>query len=59
MKKENDPIIEELWRIKDNLSASCDHDLKKLIKHMKYIAENLGFHDREINLPETMKTTQD
>ena len=30
-----DPILKELWEIKDGLSAECDHDLRRLFDRLK------------------------
>jgi hypothetical protein len=34
-----DPILEETWRIKDELARECDYDIRKLF-------ENLRAHER-------------
>ena len=51
MDNENkDEIIEELWCIKDKFSSSCNKNMEKIIKTMNKIAEEKGFHEKEINL---------
>ena len=30
-----DPILKELWEIKDGLSAECGHDLRRLFDKLK------------------------
>ncbi len=30
-----DPILKELWEIKDGLAAECDHDLRCLFNRLK------------------------
>lgn len=30
-----DPILRELWEIKDGLSTECGHDLRRLFDHLK------------------------
>jgi len=30
-----DPILKELWEIKDGLAAECDHDLRRLFNKLK------------------------
>jgi hypothetical protein len=30
-----DPILRELWEIKDGLSKECGHDLRRLFDHLK------------------------
>jgi len=30
-----DPILKELWEIKDGLAAECDHDLRRLFDRLK------------------------
>jgi hypothetical protein len=46
---QEDEIIEELWRIKDNFSSSCNEDMGKIIETMNKIAEKEGFSDNRIN----------
>lgn len=31
----DDPILKELWYIKDGLAAECDHDLRRLFDRLK------------------------
>lgn len=35
-----DPIIEELWSIKDDLAAESKHDLKRLFESLKNAQED-------------------
>ena len=37
-----DPILKELWEIKDGLSAECDHDLRRLFDHLKVSQRDRG-----------------
>ena len=30
-------ILEEVWRVRDKISAECGHDLKKLVARLKRI----------------------
>ena len=30
-----DPILKELWEIKDGLATECDHDLRRLFDRLK------------------------
>ena len=51
MDNENkDEIIEELWCIKDKFSSLCNKNMEKIIKTRNMIAEEKGFHEKEINL---------
>jgi hypothetical protein len=34
-----DPILEELWRIKDEIAAEHDYDVRKLIKDLVRLQE--------------------
>ena len=47
MKK--DEIIEELWRIKDELSSSCENNIKKLVQKMNMIAQEQGLLGEELD----------
>ena len=35
-----DPILKELWEIKDGLAAECDHDLRRLFDRLKASQED-------------------
>ena len=37
-----DPILKELWEIKDGLAAECGHDLRRLFDRLKDSQENRG-----------------
>ncbi len=37
-----DPILKELWEIKDGLAAECDHDLQRLFNHLKTSQKDRG-----------------
>lgn len=37
-----DPILKELWEIKDGLAAECDHDLRRLFDRLKVSQKELG-----------------
>ncbi len=52
-----DEIIEELWCIKDKFSSSCDNNIGKFIKTMNKIAEEKGFHGKQINQRKEVKTS--
>lgn len=44
MKKEQkDEIIEELWKIKDQFSSSCNKNIRQLIQLVNDIAKKQGF----------------
>ena len=42
-----DPILGELWEIKDGLAEECGHDLRRLFDRLKASQESCG--DRLIN----------
>lgn len=37
-----DPILEELWEIKDGLAAECGHDLRRLFDRLKASQTDCG-----------------
>lgn len=37
-----DPVLKELWDIKDGLAAECDHDLRRLFDRLKTSQKNQG-----------------
>lgn len=37
-----DPILKELWEIKDGLATECDHDLRRLFEKLKALQEDRG-----------------
>ena len=37
-----DPILKELWDIKDGLAAECNHDLRRLFEKLKASQEDRG-----------------
>lgn len=37
-----DPIIKELWKIKDDLAAEYDHDLRRLFDKLKASQKDRG-----------------
>ena len=37
-----DPILRELWEIKDGLAAECDHDLRRLFEKLKASQKDPG-----------------
>ena len=39
-----DPILKELWDIKDGLAAECDHDLRRLFDKLKASQKERGAH---------------
>ena len=51
-----DEIIEELWKIKDELSLSCDKDMNKLIEKMNKLAQELNLPGEEVNLRKKSET---
>ena len=42
-----DPILRELWEIKDGLSKECGHDLRRLFDRLKESQKNRA--DRLVN----------
>jgi hypothetical protein len=28
-------MLEEIWQVRDKISAECDHDVRRLFKHLK------------------------
>jgi hypothetical protein len=47
-KEQKDEIIEELWKIKDQFSSSCNRNIKQLIQLVNDIAKKQGF-DRTVS----------
>lgn len=45
-----DDIIQELWQINDKFASSCNNDIDQIIKTINKLAEEKGFHDKQINL---------
>jgi hypothetical protein len=39
-----DPILRELWEIKDGLSKECGHDLRRLFDKLKALQKSYGAH---------------
>jgi len=37
-----DPILRELWDIKDGLAAECDHDLRRIFDRLKVSQKDSG-----------------
>ncbi len=37
-----DPILKELWKIKDGLTTECDNDLRRLFDHLKASQNDRG-----------------
>lgn len=37
-----DPILKELWEIKDGLAAECNHDLRRLFDRLKSSQRDCG-----------------
>ena len=46
-------ILEEVWRVRDKISAECGHDLKKLVARLKRIEPQ--YADRLVRLPARRK----
>jgi|GEM_PF-830521 hypothetical protein len=42
-------ILEEVWRVRDQISAECGHDLKKLATMLR--REEAKYGDRLVRLP--------
>jgi hypothetical protein len=42
-------ILEEIWRVRDRISAECGHDLKRLAALMR--EEEAKYPDRIVRLP--------
>ena len=42
-------ILEEVWRVRDQISADCGHDLKKLAAMLRH--EEVKYGDRLARLP--------
>jgi hypothetical protein len=42
-------ILEEVWRVRDQISAECGHDLKKLADMLR--REEVKYGDRLVRLP--------
>ena len=48
--KINDEILQELWKIKDNYSNSCNKNFKKLVGKLKKDAKHLISNKKIVNL---------
>jgi hypothetical protein len=44
----NDPILEELWNIKDGIAKTCGYDMRTLFERLK--ATQQAHPDRIVNL---------
>jgi hypothetical protein len=44
----NDPILTELWRIKDGMAKTCGYDMRTLFERLK--ARQQAYPDRIVNL---------
>lgn len=42
-------ILEEVWRVREQISAECGHDLKKLAAMLRH--EEAKYADRLVRLP--------
>jgi hypothetical protein len=42
-KEQKDEIIEELWKIKDQFSSTCNKNIRQLVQLVNEIAEKQGF----------------
>jgi len=51
--KFSDPALEEIWAIKDDLSAEFDHDPEKLARYYQEYQKKFG--DRLVYPPERKK----
>ena len=53
-----DPILRELWDIKDGLAAECNHDLRRLFDHLKASQKSLTGRivDRTKDRPKAIST---
>jgi hypothetical protein len=51
-------IIEELWKIKDEVSFSCDKDIGKIVEMANKIAKEQTLLGEEVNLREKTQTAQ-
>jgi uncharacterized protein YihD (DUF1040 family) len=40
---QKDEVLEELWHIKDQLSSSCNKDIRQLVERVNKIAQEQGF----------------
>jgi hypothetical protein len=49
---EKDEILEELWKIKDEFSSSCDNDIGKIVEKMNRIVGEQALLGEEVNLRE-------
>ena len=47
---EKDEILEELWKIKDDLAANCGNNMGKMIKKIKEIAAKQKLTGKEVDL---------
>ena len=48
----SDPILKELWAIKDGLSKECGQDLRRLFEKLK--ETQISMHDKVINRSKLM-----
>lgn len=48
-------ILEEVWRVRDKISAECGYDLKKLVARMRRLEAKHA--DRVVRLPIRRKPT--
>lgn len=39
-----DPVLKELWEIKDGLAAECDHNLRRLFDRLTASQKDRGLH---------------
>ena len=44
----NDPILKELWHIKDDMAKTCGYDMRTLFERLK--ATQQAYPDRIVNL---------
>jgi hypothetical protein len=53
-----DPVLKELWEIKDDLSKECGHDLRRLFDHLKASQKSLTGRivDRTKDRPKAIST---
>ena len=49
-------LLEEIWRVRDQISAECGHDLKKLAAMLR--REEVKYADRLVRLPIQRKPTR-
>lgn len=56
MKKQSDPVIDEIREIRHRISARFDHDPKRLVAH--YIEYQKQYHDRLIDTEKTAEPVE-